>query len=149
MKKIMAVASGGGHWAQLKIISESFPEAQVVYVTTTINRAALEDKHLNIRWVSDADIENKFKLIQLAIEILWQVLSFRPDIVISTGAAPGFFAIIYARLCGAKTIWIDSIANYEKPSLSGAKIQKLCHLYLTQWPHLSNNKDVKYWGNLI
>ena len=64
----------------------------------------------------------------------------RPDIVISTGAAPGLFAIIISRFVGAKTIWLDSIANYEQISLSGKLAKYFTHLHLTQWEHLTNQK---------
>ncbi len=148
MKKIMAVASGGGHWSQMKIISEAFPTANITYVTTTMNKAAVEDNNLVIHWVNDADITQKFKLLWLALSMLWLTLYLRPNIIISTGAAPGFFAIIFAKAIGAKTIWIDSIANYSKPSLSGAKVKKICDLYITQWPHQADDK-ANYWGHLI
>ena len=35
--------------------------------------------------------------------------------VISTGAAPGYFAMRFAKWLGRRTIWIDSIANVEQP----------------------------------
>ncbi len=42
------------------------------------------------------------------------VLKLRPDVVISTGAAPGLLALAAAKwLTGARTIWIDSLANAD------------------------------------
>ena len=52
------------------------------------------------------------------------VRSVRPDVVISTGAAPGAFALFFGKLFGAKTIWIDGIASTSKLSMSG-KITRL------------------------
>jgi len=37
-------------------------------------------------------------------------------VIVSTGAAPGYFAIVLGRLFGARTIWIDSMANIENLS---------------------------------
>lgn len=56
------------------------------------------------------------------------VLLHRPDIVISTGAAPGFFALLFGKLLGARTIWIDSIANAEQLSVSGQKVKLFADL---------------------
>ncbi len=144
----MAVCSGGGHWSQMQLISKAFPPSNVVYITTHINRAA---KNINnaIHFVPDADMSNKLGLIKLAFCVMVQVIRHRPDVIISTGAAPGFFAILFGRLTRSKTIWIDSIANYQKPSLSGAKIKKHCDLYLSQWPHHATESNVNYWGHLI
>ena len=52
------------------------------------------------------------------------------------GAAPGFFAISLARLVGARSVWVDSIANAEELSLSGQKATRVATLTLTQWPSL-------------
>jgi hypothetical protein len=65
------------------------------------------------------------------------VLRERPDVVLSTGAAPGFFALLFGRLLGARTIWLDSIANIEELSMSGRMARRHADLWLTQWPHLA------------
>ena len=44
------------------------------------------------------------------------VLRERPDVVVSTGAAPGYFALRFGRLFGARTLWLESIANVEELS---------------------------------
>ncbi|MEP4153274.1 MAG: glucuronosyltransferase, partial [Lentilitoribacter sp.] len=65
----------------------------------------------------------------------------RPNIVISTGAAPGFFALKLAKIMGAKTIWVDSIANAETLSLSGEKIAGSADIWLTQWEHIAKSYE--------
>ena len=68
--------------------------------------------------------------------MLWVLLRVRPDVVISTGAAPGYFALRFGGLLGARTLWLDSIANAEELSLSGTKASRFADLTLTQWPEL-------------
>jgi hypothetical protein len=41
------------------------------------------------------------------------------------------------KFLGAKTIWLDSIANVEHISMSGEKVRGFTDLWLTQWPHLA------------
>ena len=72
-----------------------------------------------------------------------------PDVIVSTGAAPGYFAIRFGRLLGIKTIWIDSIANAEELSMSGQKAGKHADLWLTQWKHLAKPQGPLYYGNVI
>jgi len=147
-KKVLAVASAGGHWSQLLLLSESFKQCDIQYVSTNINRGAIQT-HEGLITVVDADLSTKLKLIPLAVQMIVILLRHRPDIVISTGAAPGFFAIIMGKLIGSKTIWVDSMANYSELSVSGRYASKFCDICITQWPHLADSKNVLYVGSLI
>lgn len=104
--------------------------------------------------VTDANRWQKFRLLKQVLEILFLILRLRPDVVISTGAAPGFFAIKLGKLLGAKTIWIDSIANAEELSLSGQKVRSSADLWITQWEHLASsdedkNEKPRFFGSVI
>lgn len=104
----------------------------------TVNEAyACDIQGFKLFTVVDATAWNKLRLLRQAFQILLIVLKERPEIVISTGAAPGYFAIRFAKLIGAKTVWIDSIANVEQLSRSGAQVGPYADLWLTQWPHLA------------
>ncbi|RBP52953.1 hypothetical protein [Arenicella xantha] len=147
-KKVLAVASGGGHWVQLSLLSESFKHCDIHYVTTDLNLSAIESQ-TDLSVVIDADLSQKVRLIPLSIQMAALIIRKRPDYIISTGAAPGFFAVLFGQLIGAKTIWVDSMANHSKLSVSGKYASKFCDLCLTQWPHLADNKRVKYSGSLL
>jgi hypothetical protein len=69
--------------------------------------------------------------------------------VITTGAAPGYFAIRIGNLFGARTIWVDSIANGEELSLSGQKAGPHAALWLTQWAHLAKAEGPHYRGSVL
>ena len=69
--------------------------------------------------------------------------------VISTGAAPGYFAIRIGRLLGAKTIWVDSIANAEELSMTGKLVQRHADVWLTQWEHLSRPEGPGFAGAVL
>jgi len=147
-KKVLAAASAGGHWSQLLLLEEAYQHFDVHYLTTNINQSTRISTD-NLTTVIDADLSNKFKLIPLALQVLVTVLKQRPDVVISTGAAPGFFAVFFGRLIGAKTIWVDSMANYTKLSVSGYHASKFCHLSVTQWANLADDRKIKYLGSLL
>lgn len=148
MKTILAVASGGGHWVQLLRLSPAFRGAQVVYMST--NKAYVVDvAGEQFVAVRDANMWNKGAMVIMACQVAWHVLRIRPDVVLTTGAAPGLAAIFFARLLGAKTIWVDSIANSEVMSSSGKVAKKWASLWLTQWPHLATDEGPQYWGAVI
>ena len=99
--------------------------------------------------VRDSTRWNKLGLIILGFQILLSLIRIRPHIVVSTGAAPGFMAIVLGRLLGAKTVWLDSIANVEEVSMSGRMVRRWAVLWLTQWPHLATDDGPKYAGRVF
>lgn len=140
-KKILAVASSGGHWIQLLRLQSAFSEFEVIYVSTYKSN---DTKMFGCKYysVTDASRWDKLKLIKMAFELRAIIKTEKPEYIISTGAAPGLVAIFWGRLNGSKTIWVDSIANAERLSLSGRLVKPLSNLHLTQWKHLAKNKTL-------
>jgi UDP-N-acetylglucosamine:LPS N-acetylglucosamine transferase len=147
-KKIMLVSSSGGHWVQLNRLLPACEGCEMIFVTTESKyRSTVGNNRFLL--VPDASRWNKLKLLLLLFITLKHVLSVRPDVVISTGAAPGFFAIFWGKKLGAKTVWLDSIANVDEMSLSGQLVKKYADLWLTQWEHLASQYGPKYAGAVL
>lgn len=145
---MLAVASGGGHWVQMMRLRPALLEADAAFVTVSeMYRGDVPNSRFYT--VRDATRWNKFALVLQAARLAWIVLKERPDVVISTGAAPGFFALKAGRLLGARTCWIDSIANVEAVSLSGEKIGPSCDLWLTQWSALAKPNGPRFEGAVL
>jgi UDP-N-acetylglucosamine:LPS N-acetylglucosamine transferase len=146
--RILAIASGGGHWVQLLRLIPAFQGHEVNFATVSeAYRSDVPDGRFFV--VRDATVWNKVKLVQLAIQVMGLVCWLRPHTIISTGAAPGYFAIRFGKLIGAKTIWIDSMANVEQLSVAGRQAGKYADLWLTQWPHLASESGPKYIGSVL
>jgi UDP-N-acetylglucosamine:LPS N-acetylglucosamine transferase len=107
------------------------------------------DPSESFSYVNDANRNSKAKMLLQAIRIAWIVFRLRPDVVISTGAAPGYFAMRFGKLIGARTIWIDSIANAEEMSMTGRIVGKYADLWLTQWPELARPGGPEYKGEVL
>lgn len=99
--------------------------------------------------VRDGSRWHKLQLILSAFSVLGVVLRERPGFVISTGAAPGLFGIVFGKLLRARTIWVDSIANADKLSMSGQIARRWADLWLTQWPELSTPDGPEYAGAVL
>lgn len=142
------MASGGGHWVQLRRVVPAFEDMEVVYVTVNdVYRVDVPDSRFHV--VNDATRWNKFGLILQAWRLLGIVVRERPDVVFSTGAAPGLIAMLFGRLLGARTIWLDSIANAEQLSLSGKLARHVAGLWLTQWEHLATPDGPRFEGRVF
>ncbi len=143
--KILAISSAGGHWVQLQRLRLAWQGNQAVYVTTKaeyqkdVLKDALDRSQPNhvFYTIEAATRWQKIKLLKQVFSIFRIYLRERPDVVISTGAAPGYFALRIGKLLGAKTIWVESIANADELSLSGQKVGTYADLWLTQWEHLA------------
>ena len=146
--RVLAVASGGGHWTELLRIMPAFEGAEVTFVT--VNASYREDvpRH-RLRVVNDATRWNRLALLLMAWRVFWAVLRERPDVVVTTGAAPGYFALRAGKLLGARTVWLDSMANVEALSLSGKMAGRFADLWLTQWPHLARHDGPHYSGAVV
>jgi len=138
-KKILAIASGGGHFIQLLKIVPELNGCKVSYVTT-IHGYDRFLKYNKVYVIKDASRDNKVVLLFIVFQLVNIFFKEKPDVVITTGAAPGFLSILLARVFGVRSIWIDSIANSEEISLSGRMASKYASLCLTQWPHLEDRK---------
>jgi len=101
------------------------------------------------RKIPDATRWDRLGLLWMVVCVAWLVIRLRPAVVISTGAAPGYIAIRVGKLLGARTIWLDSVANSESLSLSGQKISKYADLWLTQWEHLAAPGGPRYFGSVL
>lgn len=146
--KVLLVASGGGHWVQLMRVASAFAEHECVYVTT-VKGCEREVAGSRLHLVNDANQWNRFGLLKLALRMLWVVIRELPDVVVSTGAAPGYFALRFGKFVGAKTTWLDSVANVEKLSLSGQLVGAYADMWLTQWPHISRPGGPYYEGAVL
>jgi UDP-N-acetylglucosamine:LPS N-acetylglucosamine transferase len=146
--RVLAIASGGGHWVQLLRLRPAFEGAKVTFVSV---RPAYASDVPGERFIAinDATRWDKVGLARMAFKLLWIMLRVRPNVVISTGAAPGYFAIRLGKLLGARTIWLDSIANVEEMSMTGMLVKDKATLWLTQWPHLAGENGPKCHGSVL
>ena len=146
--KILAIASGGGHWIQLLRLRPAFSGACVTYASVGRGAAGAVTGHRYFRF-PDANRERKLALMVQILRIAWILVRVRPHVIVSTGASCGYVAIRLGRLLGARTLFVDSIANAEKLSLSAELVNRHAHMLLTQWPHLSTAEGPQYRGSVL
>ena len=146
--KILAVSSGGGHWVQLLRLRPAFEGADVVFATVKEGyRSDIGDSEFRV--IADGNLSRKLALLRSAWSVLKLLITERPDTVISTGAAPGYFAIRFGKLLRMRTIWVDSVANAEEMSMSGKLARRVAHLWMSQWEHVATEAGAEYAGAVL
>lgn len=147
-RRVLAIASGGGHWVQLLRLRPAFADCRITFVS--VDRVYAADvPGERFHAIVDATRWNKVKLLLMAAQIVWILLRVRPHVIVSTGAAPGYFALRLGKLLGARTIWLDSVANVEQLSMTGQLVRRFADLWLTQWPHLARPDGPHYLGGTL
>jgi UDP-N-acetylglucosamine:LPS N-acetylglucosamine transferase len=146
--KLLAISSGGGHWVELLRLRPALSECEVTYATvqpgyrSEVGKAAFCVVPGSNRW-------SKISALRSAVGVFFLLLRLRPDVILTTGAAPGYFAVRFGKWFGARTIWVDSIANAEELSLSGQMAKGKADLWLTQWPHLASEDGPQFHGRVL
>lgn len=148
MRRIIAIASGGGHWQQMMLMRRAFDGHDVRFLTTLPGLPEQYDAHPAVI-VPDCNRNKPLQSLLSLLVITREVLKSRPDIVISTGALPGVLALAIGRLFGARTIWIDSVANAEEMSMSGKLARRFAHLWLSQWEHVAIAEGAEFAGAVL
>jgi UDP-N-acetylglucosamine:LPS N-acetylglucosamine transferase len=147
--RILAIASGGGHWVELQRLKPAFEGLDLAYASVYPEYAEEVPEH---RFYVFRDVSrwDRFGFIVLAVQLVRMLLIERPRIVITTGSLPCCIALILAKyLVNAKTMWIDSIANVEELSSSGKLAGKFVDIWLTQWPGVAKDDGPLYWGAVL
>jgi len=148
MARILAAASSGGHLEQLLLLTRDLGDHQLVIVTTDPSQAGRRGLSRAV-FLQDCNLREPVRAFICAVSSFALVLRIRPDVVISTGAASGFFCLLWGRLFGARTLWIDSVANADRLSLSGRLARRVTKICLTQWEHLADGTQVRFAGSVL
>ena len=147
-KRILAVASSGGHWTQLLRLMPVFEGHEVTFVSTNTG-GRQEVEGFDYYCVTNATRKSKINFVVMFFEWLKIVGKTNPHVIVTTGSAPGMMALAVGKLYRKKTVWIDSIANVEQLSSSGKIAKRFADLYLTQWEQLSSPGGPKYMGSVL
>ena len=146
--RLLAVASAGGHWEELMLLRPAF-EGFDVHYATTLEGFAERERLTKVHVLPDANRHRPLRTIACAWTC-WNVIrSIRPHYVVTTGALPGLTCGLIGRLFGARTIWVDSIANSERLSMSGTFAGRFAALSVTQWEHLAQDDSPAFHGALL
>ena len=146
-------ASAGGHLNQLIRLlqfSDAWPVKPSFCVTTLNELAPQLSKYAPTHVLGECNRRHPF----LAVGVLWKAISLvvkqRPDVVVTTGALPLAMVCLVAKLKGSRVVWIDSIANTERMSMSGSFVHLFADLVIVQWPELANKyKKAVYAGTIL
>ena len=134
--KICLVGSSGGHLTHLYLLKDFWEKHDRLWVTFDKEDAnyLLEDENkVNCHFPTNRNLKNLIKNTFLARKI---IRKYKPDIIISTGAAVAVPFFWFAKFRKTKTIFIEVYDRIDKPTLTGRLVYRFSNIFIIQHEEL-------------
>ena len=134
----MLVCSTGGHLVQLVALREAwqgFSRAWVTFDKSDARSLLAEESVYFAYGPTNRSIKNLLRNGLLAWRILHEV---RPRAILTTGAGVAVPFAWVGRLFGTRTIYVESLARIEAPSLTYRLVAPVTERLYVQWPDLAD-----------
>jgi UDP-N-acetylglucosamine:LPS N-acetylglucosamine transferase len=147
---VCLAASAGGHLTQLLRLEPVWIGYDTFCVTTVNAVRQRLEKYGRTYVVGECNHQHPIKVLLVLARCIKIIFKEKPDVIIRTGAAAGCMSCFLTKILGGKVVWVDSITNVDRISLSGYMVRHIADLFLVQWPELAQKyNDVEYVGTLI
>ena len=134
--KICLVGSSGGHLTQLFMLKPFWEDKDRFWVIFDKEdaRSLLQNERVYPAYYpSNRSVKALLINTYRAIKIL---RAERPDLIISTGAAPAIPFFWIGKLFGAKTAYIEVFDRIDKPTISGKMCYPVSDAFIVQWEEM-------------
>jgi len=131
--RVLLVCSSGGHLAQLAALRPWWQDRERRWVTFRMPDAVSLLVGEAVDWAFHPTTRNVRNLVRntgLAARVLRR---FRPDVIVSTGAAVAFPFFLLGGRFRARTVYVEVYDRLDSPTLSGRLCQPLSDRFLVQW----------------
>jgi UDP-N-acetylglucosamine:LPS N-acetylglucosamine transferase len=148
--RVLLVGSSGGHLAQLAALRPWWSEHERHWITFDLPDAHAVLHGESISFAHHPTTRNIPNLIR-NMRVAWKTLrSFRPHVVVSTGAGVAVPVFYLARLMGVRTVFIEVYDRIDTATLTGRLCRPVSDLVAVQWEEqLALYPDAVLIGQLI
>lgn len=142
MKKVLFIASTGGHLNELMQLRPLFNKYNY-YIITEKDKSTIDFKKIynkKILYLKYGTRKNHFKypLIFLfnCFKSFYLYIKIRPKYIVTTGTHTAVPICYLGKLFGSKIIFIETFANRYTKTLSGKLIYPISNLFIVQWEEM-------------
>lgn len=139
MKKVLFIASAGGHLNELLQLESMFQNYDSYLITEKIkSNISLKKKYgKRLSFLVFGSKEHiftyPFKFLYNCFKSLYLFIKIRPKVVVTTGTHTAVPMCYLAKLFGRKVIFIETFANQKSKTLSGKLVYPIADLFIVQW----------------
>jgi UDP-N-acetylglucosamine:LPS N-acetylglucosamine transferase len=144
----LVVGAGGGHLTEALLATDGLIIPRII-VTFRLPHTNSTLYNEICYYIVDPH-KSLLKFLINSVQSLVIVLKVRPSVVINTGGGISIACSLFAKLLGARLIFIESGARVRSPSRTGKFLYRFSDLFIVQWKSLlSFYPDAIYGGTLI
>ncbi|MGL4849524.1 MAG: PssD/Cps14F family polysaccharide biosynthesis glycosyltransferase [Clostridium sp.] len=142
MKKVLFVASTGGHLSELMELKPLFEKYDYHIITEkTDTTIKLKDKYKEkisylVYGARNYMLSYMFKFPYNILKSLVFYMKLRPDVIVTTGAHTAVPICYIGKLFKKKIIFIETFARVNSTSMSGRLIHKVADVFIVQHPEM-------------
>ena len=134
--KICFVGSSGGHLAHLYMLKPFWKNKERFWVTFDKEdaRSLLKDEKMySVYYPSNRSIKALLINTWRALRILPKE---KPDLILSSGAAPAIPFFWIGKLMGAKTVYIEVFDRIDAATIAGKLCYPVTDLFIVEWEEM-------------
>ena len=136
--RVHLAASLGGHLELLVQLRDAFDRHRPIWVTAAAAGAdPLREAGDTVLDLPRFNRSRPWTAIKNAAASLAMVLRERPDVIVVSGAGSVVAFCVFARLLGARVVFVETTARVTSPSTSGRVLSRIASTVLVQWPEMA------------
>lgn len=141
MKKVLFIASTGGHLSELLQLEPLFKKYNTYIITEkTKSTVGLNIKYKNVNYLvygtKDHKLSYIFKFLFNCFKSLFLYLIIRPKVIVTTGTHTAVPICYIGKIFGSKIIFIETFANSKTKTLSGRLVYPIANTFIVQWKEM-------------
>ena len=142
MKKVLFIASTGGHFSELMQLSKMFVKYDYHIITerTKTNTNLVEKYPGKVDYLifgsKDHLLSYIFKFTVNCFKSIYLYFKVRPKVIITTGTHTAVPMCYLGKILGSKVIFIETFANSKTKTLSGKLVYPIADVFLVQWEEM-------------
>lgn len=132
--KVLMVGSSGGHLAQLMQLRPWWTQHERHWVTFDTADAVSRLTGEAVTWAHHPTTRNLPNLARNSALARRVLATFRPDVVVTTGAAVAVPFFWLHRVYGASSVYLEVYDRIDTRTVTGRLCRPFADLFLVQWP---------------
>ena len=154
MKKVLFIASTGGHLSELLQLEPLFKKYNTYIITEkTKSTIGLKDKYEKVNYLVYGTRHHKlsyiFKFLFNSFKSLLLYIKIRPEVIVTTGTHTAVPICYIGKIFGSKIIFIETFANSKTKTLSGRLVYPISNTFIVQWEEMLELYPKAIYGGWI
>lgn len=139
MKKVLFIASTGGHLAEMMQLKPMFKNYDYYIITEkTKSNLSLKEKYKTrisylVYGTKDHKLSYPFKLLYNCLKSFYLYLKIHPDYIITTGVHTAGPMCLIGKIFGSRVIYIETFANMVTKTVTGRLLYPFSDRFIVQW----------------